>query len=73
MIRLVNDGDRPIPEMRLEPPVPRGWVAEPKSIDLPPYGRVDSFLFDSISRLRSDSPETQCPCIENFRFKPVMR
>ena len=35
MIRLVNDGDRPIPEMRLEPPVPRGWVAEPKSIDLP--------------------------------------
>ena len=35
MIRLVNDGDRPIPEMRLEPPVPRGWVSEPKSIDLP--------------------------------------
>ena len=52
MIRLVNDGDRPIPEMRLEPPVPRGWVSEPKSIDLPPYGRVDSFLFDSISHLR---------------------
>ena len=35
MLRIVNDGERPIPEMRLEPPVPRGWSSEPSFIDVP--------------------------------------
>ena len=35
MLRIVNDGERPIPEMRLEPPVPRGWSSEPAFIDVP--------------------------------------
>lgn len=35
MLRIVNDGERPIPEMRLEPPVPRGWKSEPAFIDVP--------------------------------------
>jgi hypothetical protein len=35
LIRVVNDGDRPLPEMRLEPPVPKGWVCEPKTMDIP--------------------------------------
>ena len=35
MIRIVNDGDRPLPEMRLEPPIPKGWECEPKFMDVP--------------------------------------
>ncbi len=35
IIRICNDGTRPIPEMRLAPPVPDGWQCAPESIDLP--------------------------------------
>ena len=35
IIRMCNDGTRPIPEMRLAPPVPDGWQCVPESIDLP--------------------------------------
>ena len=35
ILRLCNDGTRPLPEMRLSPPVPRSWQCVPESIDLP--------------------------------------
>jgi hypothetical protein len=35
MVRIVNDGDRPLPELRLEPPLPAGWEANPAFIDVP--------------------------------------
>lgn len=35
IVRLCNDGNRPIPEMRLAPPVPKEWECVPESIDLP--------------------------------------
>jgi hypothetical protein len=35
IVRICNDGSRPIPEMRLAPPVPIGWQCAPASIDLP--------------------------------------
>ncbi len=35
LIRLLNDGRRPLPPMRLKAPTPRGWSAEPESVDLP--------------------------------------
>mgnify|MGYP001580095036 FL=1 len=35
IVRICNDGNRPIPEMRLAPPVPEGWQCVPSSIDLP--------------------------------------
>ena len=35
IIRICNDGTRPMPEMRLAPPVPDGWQCAPESIDLP--------------------------------------
>jgi len=35
IVRLCNDGNRPIPEMRLAPPVPKEWQCIPESIDLP--------------------------------------
>ena len=35
IVRICNDGTRPIPEMRLAPPVPENWQCVPESIDLP--------------------------------------
>ncbi len=35
IVRICNDGSRPIPEMRLAPPVPEDWQCVPESIDLP--------------------------------------
>ena len=35
IVRICNDGTRPIPEMRLAPPSPVGWQCAPESIDLP--------------------------------------
>ena len=35
IVRICNDGTRPIPEMRLAPPVPKDWQCVPESIDLP--------------------------------------
>ncbi|NCF97814.1 MAG: hypothetical protein GWP21_07890 [Euryarchaeota archaeon] len=35
IVRICNDGTRPIPEMRLAPPTPDGWQCAPSSIDLP--------------------------------------
>tara|TARA_B110000444_G_scaffold238846_1_gene252758 strand:- start:12352 stop:13320 length:969 start_codon:yes stop_codon:yes gene_type:complete len=35
IVRICNDGNRPIPEMRLAPPVPSGWQCVPSNIDLP--------------------------------------
>ena len=35
IVRICNDGNRPIPEMRLAPPIPAGWQCVPSSIDLP--------------------------------------
>jgi hypothetical protein len=35
IVRICNDGTRPIPEMRLAPPTPVGWQCAPASIDLP--------------------------------------
>ena len=35
IVRICNDGTRPIPEMRLAPPIPTDWQCVPESIDLP--------------------------------------
>ena len=35
IVRICNDGTRPIPEMRLAPPIPSGWQCVPSNIDLP--------------------------------------
>ena len=35
IVRICNDGSRPMPEMRLAPPVPEDWQCVPESIDLP--------------------------------------
>ncbi len=35
MVRIINDGDRPLPEMRLKPPIPEGWQCSPSFMDLP--------------------------------------
>ena len=35
ILRICNDGTRPIPEMRLAPPVPKEWQCYPESVDLP--------------------------------------
>ena len=35
IVRICNDGTRPIPEMRLAPPIPEGWQCVPEAIDLP--------------------------------------
>ena len=35
IVRICNDGTRPIPEMILAPPTPVGWECAPASIDLP--------------------------------------
>ena len=35
IVRICNDGTRPIPEMRLALPVPKDWQCVPESIDLP--------------------------------------
>ncbi len=35
IIRMCNDGNRPIPEMRLSPPIPEGWQCVPNTVDLP--------------------------------------
>ncbi len=35
IVRICNDGTRPIPEMRLAPPTPEGWQCVPEAIDLP--------------------------------------
>ena len=44
IIRICNDGTRPMPEMRLAPPVPDGWQCAPESIDLPIMGPGDVIL-----------------------------
>jgi hypothetical protein len=38
LVRLINDGPIAMPAMRLTPPVPEGWVSEPRSVDLPIIG-----------------------------------
>ena len=43
LVRIINDGPIPMPVMRLSPPVPDGWTADPSSVDLPiisPGGNV---------------------------------
>ncbi len=35
MLRILNDGDRDLPAMRLAAPAPQYWRAEPESVDLP--------------------------------------
>ena len=43
LVRIINDGPIPIPVMRISPPVPDGWSANPSSVDLPiisPGGNV---------------------------------
>ena len=35
ILRLCNDGTRPLPEMRLSPPIPNSWQCVPESIDFP--------------------------------------
>jgi hypothetical protein len=35
IVRICNDGNRPLPEMRLAPPIPVGWQCVPSSLDLP--------------------------------------
>ena len=38
LVRIINDGDIPLPMMRLAPPVPDGWIAKPSFIDVPVIG-----------------------------------
>ena len=38
LVRIINDGEIPLPMMRLQPPVPHGWVASPSFIDVPVIG-----------------------------------
>ncbi len=38
IVRIINDGDIPLPMMRLAPPVPDGWNAKPSFIDVPVIG-----------------------------------
>jgi hypothetical protein len=43
LVRIINDGPIPMPVMRISPPVPDGWSANPSSVDLPiisPGGNV---------------------------------
>jgi hypothetical protein len=43
LVRIINDGPIPMPVMRISPPVPEGWSANPSSVDLPiisPGGNV---------------------------------
>ena len=35
IVELRNDGDKPLPPMRLEPPLPTYWSAEPANVDVP--------------------------------------
>lgn len=35
VVRIINDGPVAMPPMRLAPPVPEGWTANPSSVDLP--------------------------------------
>ncbi len=54
IVRICNDGNRPIPEMRLAPPIPEGWQCVPSSIDLPVLrpGDVVLIRFDMKPGLR---------------------
>ena len=43
LVRIINDGPIPMPVMRISPPVPLGWTANPSTVDLPiisPGGNV---------------------------------
>ena len=46
LVRIINDGDIPLPMMRLAPPVPEGWTAKPSYIDVPVIGPGATCLFD---------------------------
>jgi len=35
IVNILNDSNRPLPSMRLSPPVPEGWTVDPKWIDIP--------------------------------------
>ena len=35
IVNILNDSNRPLPSMRLSPPVPEGWSVDPKWIDIP--------------------------------------
>ena len=35
IVNILNDSSRPLPSMRLSPPVPDGWTVDPKWIDIP--------------------------------------
>ena len=35
VVRIINDGPITLPVMRMEPPVPEGWICTPKFIDVP--------------------------------------
>ncbi|MBJ24369.1 MAG: hypothetical protein CMB64_06840 [Euryarchaeota archaeon] len=35
IVNILNDSSRPLPSMRLSPPVPEGWSVDPKWIDIP--------------------------------------
>ena len=35
LVRIINDGPIPMPMLRLKPPVPEGWTANPPNVDLP--------------------------------------
>ncbi len=35
VVRIINDGPITLPVMRMEPPVPEGWVCTPRFIDVP--------------------------------------
>ena len=35
IVNILNDSNRPLPSMRLSPPVPDGWTVDPKWIDIP--------------------------------------
>ena len=35
IVRIINDGAVTLPMMRMHPPVPEGWFADPEMIDVP--------------------------------------
>ena len=45
LVRIINDGPIPMPMLRLKPPVPEGWTANPPTSTCPSSPRAETFRF----------------------------